>query len=210
MRFKNLMTFTLAVVLSLMAAHHRWGDSSHAIGLINADGGRARHPSFFSSGKDRYAQITTATVLPPYEGDVRVALEGVPELDYDIYFSEPVIDLGLRNLPEFKDHTIYGLKPTDRPALWVLMRPPPIDPVCEMKCEAGFMTSSYQGKEYCFCAEACRTEFLRNPKAYVTREYPKGTYSLAFYDKLSGRSVLKIPFVFKGKEKGKNAGVHQH
>ena len=99
MRIGSIVAFSLAVLLSLAGAQYRWGDSSHAMGLLTMNGGKVRHPSVLKSGWDRYAQITTATVLPPYRGNVSVHLEGEPALDYDIRFAGPVVDLGLGTLP---------------------------------------------------------------------------------------------------------------
>ena len=45
---------------------------------------------------------------------------------------------------------------------------PVIDPVCGMKVapnKTDLMTT-YQGQDYCFCAEACRREFEANPQRY--------------------------------------------
>ncbi len=137
MRIRSMVIFVLAVLISLAAAEYRWGDSSHAIGLLSVKGGKARHPSFLESGWDRYTQITTATVLPPYRGDVRVVLEGNPPLDYDLRLSGPVVDLGLRRLPDFRDDILYGVQPWDRLALWVLLRSFPLDPVCGMSVREG-------------------------------------------------------------------------
>ncbi len=46
------------------------------------------------------------------------------------------------------------------------------DPVCGMAVEAdsaGGMQSVYQGKTYCFCADACKQKFTRNPSAYLAQ-----------------------------------------
>lgn len=210
MRYKNLITFGLAVAVSLAAAHHRWGDSSHAIGLITTKGGKARHPSFFSSGKTRYSQIATATILPPFRGDVKVLLEGDPKMDYEIHFSKPVIDLGLHRLPDFKDGILYGLQPRDRLALWVMIHPPRVDPVCGMRCEPQFIGHFFQDREYCFCSESCRSSFQQAPEKYADRDRAQGKYTLAFYDTPSGRSVLKIPLIFQGKEDRQHRTPHNH
>lgn len=122
-RPKNLIVFVIAVAISLVAAGHRWGDSGHAIGLVQARGGEARHPIVLEGGKELYSLIVTATVIPPYRGNARLVLEGIPEADYEIHFSEPIIDLRLRRRPEFRDNVLYGLQPRDRLALWVVLRP---------------------------------------------------------------------------------------
>lgn len=208
MRIRSIITFVLAVLISLVAAEHRWGDSSHAIGLLSVNGGKARHPSFLESGWNRYAQITTATVLPPYRGDVQIVVEGHPPLDYDIRFSEPVVDLGLHRLPTFRDDILYGIQPGDRLALWVLMRSFPTDPVCGMPVQDGDLSHPYQGKTFYFCAEGCLASFRAEPERYKDKESPRGKYDLAFYDTRTGNSVLKVPLIFKGKEDSHASGGH--
>ncbi len=94
----------------------------YKIGLICLNGGKARHPSVLITGKSHYALITTATVLPPFHGNVRVTLEGYPLPDYDIHLSRTVLPLGFQRLPEFKNQTLYNLKPGDRLALWLTIR----------------------------------------------------------------------------------------
>jgi len=123
MRPRNIIVFIIAAAVSLVAAEHRWGDSGHAVGLVRAQGGEARHPIALDSGRNLYSLIVTATVVPPYRGDARLVLEGIPETEYEIHFSEPVIDLPLRRRPEFRDNVLYGLQPGDRVALWVVLRP---------------------------------------------------------------------------------------
>lgn len=214
MRIRAIIMFALAVLLSLAAAEFRWGDSSHAIGLMSMNGGKARHPSFLESGWNRYAQITTATVLPPYKGDVRVILEGQPALDYDIRFSEPVIDLGIRRLPEFRDNILYGVEPGDRLAFWVLLHSFPSDPVCGMSAPEGDLSYTDQGKTWYFCGEGCLAKFrdaperFRGPDESKKEDGPRGKYDLAFYDTRTGKPVLKVPLIFKGKEDSHASGGH--
>ena len=76
MSFKKIAIFIFAVSLSLLAAVFRWDDSAHSIGVIRASGGEARHPVFLGGDWDRCNLISTATVIPPYRGDMKVVLEG--------------------------------------------------------------------------------------------------------------------------------------
>jgi hypothetical protein len=119
---KKIIFFVFAVLISLVGASHRWGDSAHSIGLISADGGKVRHPSTLPSGKERYTLILTTSVIPPYRGDARVVLEGTPELDHRIYVSAPVVELGLARHPVFKDGVLYDLHPRDRSAIWLTIQ----------------------------------------------------------------------------------------
>jgi len=121
---KKIAFFALSAGLSLAAAGHRWGDSAHSMGLIGTGGGKSRHPAHLGSGRSRYTLITTATVMPPYRGDARVVLEGEPRLDYEIHLSAPAVDLGVRRKPELREDILHDLRPFDRIALWIVMRPP--------------------------------------------------------------------------------------
>jgi len=123
MRLKTILIFFAAAGLSLLAAHHRFLDSAHSIGMLKAGGGSARHPVILEPGHQRYTLIATAAVIPPYRGDAEVVLEGLPGMDYAIYNNDPVIDLTPYRKPVFRDHTLYGLQPRDRIALWVVMQP---------------------------------------------------------------------------------------
>ncbi len=182
-----------------------------------------KHPSTMDSGKRRYMLISTATVIPPYRGDVRVALEGQPEMDCRIYASAPVIPLGLRRLPEFRDNVLYGLRPKDRIALWVEMKPP-VDPVCGMPFEDGFLKLAHKDKSYYFCSEDCLKVFSANlEKDSVAPGFIPGNsgggqapalrnskYTLAFYDTKTNKSVLNVPIAFKRKGGMRDANQHQH
>ena len=125
---KRALVFLFAAALSVTAAWYRPGDSAHAMGLISVEGGRARHPVQLPSGKDRYTLVVTGAVLPPYQGDARVVVEGEPALSYSVYGSDPIVDLGLRRRPYFDGLTLTGLQPRDRFTLWVVMRRPEVDP----------------------------------------------------------------------------------
>ena len=209
MTFKKIAVFVFAVSLSLSAAVFRWDDSAHSIGLIKASGGEAKHPVFLGGEWDRCNLISTATVIPPYRGDAKVVLEGKPELDYESFCSGPVVDLGIRRLPKFRDDTLYGLEPMDRISLWVLMHPPGFDHVCGMSCGKEDIRSTYKGKRYCFCSESCRAAFEGDPALYVHKDRPSQTYFLGFYDVKTGKPVLDIPITFKGKgDEGHGGGHH--
>ena len=207
---KKIIFFFVAFGISLLGAIYRWGDSAHSIGLIKADGGGARHPSFLESGKDSYTLIATATVIPPYRGDARVVLEGKPEMDYRIYASGPVVDLALHRRPGFRDNVLYDLRPRDRIALWVVMKPPAVDPVCGMAYRAGFFKYTHKGKDYYFCSEGCISSFKNEPGRYEDRDSVRGKYTLALYDTKTNKSVMRVPVIFKGKGEMRDAGERHH
>jgi len=120
---KRIIVFMFAAALSVSAAWYRPGDSAHAMGMVSVKGGKAHHPVHLPSGKDRYTLVVTGTILPPYQGDARVVVEGKPALPFSVHGSDPIIDLGLRHRPHFSDNTLTGLEPRDRFVVWVVMRP---------------------------------------------------------------------------------------
>lgn len=195
-----VLVFIFAVAVSLLGAVVQWGDSAHSIGLITAEGGRVRHPVTFAAGDRRSMLIATATVLPPYRGDVRLSLEGAPAIDYTVSASAPIIDLGIRRRPVLKDGVLSDLQPRDRLALFVELRPPRLDPVCRMAV----------GNDDAFCSPACEALFAADPEKYRGGELLEGSYNLAFNDLKTGRAVLKIPVRFGGREAQGDGGGHQH
>jgi YHS domain-containing protein len=207
---KKVLVFLAAVAISLTAAMYRWDDSGHAIGLIKAKGGEARHPVSLVSGNDRYLLIATATVIPPYAGSARVELKGRSPLPHTIELARPVVDLGLRHSPRFSDGVLHDLRPRDRIALWVKMNPPKADPVCGMACEDGFERVEYRGTSYCLCGDACRRDFEASPEKYRGRDVVRGNYTLAFTDTATGRPVLNVPIKFMEKGEAGDGNEHQH
>lgn len=123
MKFKSSFLFILTAAISLIAASHRFYDSAHAIGLITMKGGKARHPIVLDGDKTMYTLIITATVIPPYSGNAQIVLEGSPRMEYFIYNSEPVFDIGIYRRPKFSNNTLYELRPNNRIAFWVVMKP---------------------------------------------------------------------------------------
>ncbi len=186
---RKILFFSIAVCISLAGATYRWTDSAHSIGIIKASGGMARHPSILESGSSLYTLIATATVIPPYRGDARITLEGGPEMDYTIHSSDPVIDLGIRRHPRLKENVLYDLRPKDRIALWVVMKPPAHD--------LAF-------------TKACCDGIKQEPAKYSGRENTGGRYTLAFYDTKTNRAVLSVPLIFTGRGETDNACEHHH
>ena len=185
-RWKIVLICSLAAGFSLFAAHYRFGDSAHAIGMLNNKGGQARHPFMITSGQDRYFLIMTGVVLPPLQGDVRVALEGEPAMNYTIYNSEPVVDLGIHRRPGFDGEILTGVKSRDTLALWVEMEP--------------------QSYEYLFDGES---EMSTLAKSSTVGPNGAGPLSLNFYASDNGNELLRIPVVFADLQVGGGShGAH--
>jgi hypothetical protein len=200
---RKLAFFAAAAALSTLAAWWRWPDSAHAMGTIRRGGGAARHPVTFREGPSRYGLVATATVLPPYHGDVRIALEGEPPLEWSMELSRPAVDLGLHRWPRLDGDVLRGLEPRERIALWISLRPPvEWDPVCGMPCGRG--APREDGR--CFCSAACRDEFRARPPAHPAGL--RASYRLAFRDVASGAPVLTIPISFGARGGASHAGAH--
>jgi len=122
MSVKTLLVFIVSVAIFTLAATYRFHDSAHAMGVIKKGGGMARHPALLDKDRDSYILIATAGVVPPYQGNARVVLEGDPGLTATFHNSEPVLDLGIHRHPEFRNNTYYDLRPRDRIALWVKIK----------------------------------------------------------------------------------------
>jgi hypothetical protein len=120
---KSVLVCTAAVAISLVAATYRFRDSGHAVGMLGIQGGKARHAVQLDPGKGRYVLVVTGVVQPPYRGNARVELEGTPEMDYELHLSRPVVDLGLHRAPRLSGGVLEDLRPKDKFALWVIMRP---------------------------------------------------------------------------------------
>ena len=154
--------------------------------------------------------IATATVLPGYQGDVRVQLQGIPGIPHTIRNAQPLIDLGIRHLPRFNDNTYYGLRSGDRLALWVMMHPPRTDPVCGMACRDSYPQGTLDGKPYCFCSASCQHAFAQDPNKYRDSDHVRGTYHLSFTDVKTGQQVLDMPITFTGKGETAHGNGHVH
>jgi len=196
------------MALSTLAAWHRWPDSAHAIGIVKRWGGSTRHPVSLEGGLDRYAVVATATVIPPYRGDVAFAIEGEPPMGWGLEVSRPAVDLGLHSWPTLEGDTLRGLEPRDRLALWVTLRPPWADPVCGMACGDGALRASAGDREECFCSGSCRERFLAEPGRFPPRRVATGRWALVLRDRPSGQPVLSVPILLGGKEAGHGAAHH--
>lgn len=123
MKIKTLVLFCASVAVCGVAATHKFYDSAHAMGMLGKNGGTVRHPVLLEGGRDSYTIVASAGVLPPYRGDVRVVLEGEPRPDYVISSARPAVRLGLHRAPEFHDNVLHDVRPKDKVALWVALKP---------------------------------------------------------------------------------------
>jgi len=188
--------FAASVALSSLAAGHTFRDSAHAIGLLTDKGGRVQHAAHFTAGKSRYVLIATATVLPPFHGDVRVSLEGAPGMAYDLYNSEPVVDLGWHRQPVLKGDMLHDLRPKDRLALWAVLRPGKGSAATPL-ATAEIATKAKTGDTCCPIPEANATATAPPPPTHAPE---KSEIALAFHDNTTGAQVLRVPIIFDAKD----------
>lgn len=205
MRAKTLVVFFLSVAVCAAAASYHFYDSAHTIGLIKAGGGEARHPILLDRGRDSYTLIATATVVPPYRGDVRVAVEGEPAMDFMIYNSEPVVDLGVFRHPAFRNNVLYDLRPKDKIALWVVMKPKGSAlPGHANPEQASDVTANGSCCE--IPAPEAATKAEEHPTAHGNgNKDPRTKQFLAFYDVDTNARVLQVPIIYRDKEGTANA-----
>lgn len=227
MKATTLLVFAVSVAVCTVAATHRFHDSAHTIGTIKADGGKARHPILLDKGRDSYTLIATATVIPPYRGDVRVAVEGEPAMTYEIYNNDPVIDLNPYHKPGFRDNTLTNLRPRDKVALWVVMKPK------QDQGAAGGAAAGMKGGDDCCplgapsaesreqstaAADGADATAQRSERGGATGGGRAGSpwrgkgggakQFLAFYDTKSNQAVLKVPIIYREKGVAGNAEEH--
>ncbi|MDR9500220.1 MAG: hypothetical protein RI601_00325 [Desulfurivibrionaceae bacterium] len=192
---KTMITFTAAVGLSLLGVVSHFGDSAHSMALLSKDGGRVKHAAHFECGLNRYVMIATATVLPPYRGDVRVVVENVPGMTWAIHNSEPMIPLGLHREPVFRDHVLKGVQPRDRLVLWVVMRPDGSSADAMVKSAVAAPAEPGPGAS---CCPESSAAVARSGNQYQHSAVTGP--SLAFYDMASGNQVMRVPIHFNSKE----------
>jgi len=119
MKYSTIALFGLSVAVSAVAAHHRFHDSAHAMGMLKIGGASARHPAVLDKNRDSYVLIATAGVVPPFRGNARVVFEGGRGLEATFHNAEPAVNFGFHHRPTFRGDTYYDLRPKDRIALWV-------------------------------------------------------------------------------------------
>jgi hypothetical protein len=199
MRPRSMLLFAVALAVFLGAASYRFRDSGHAIGVIKQEGGTALHPVYLDPGRSSYVLIATAAVVPPYRGDVAVALEGAPGMECAIHSGDPVVDLSPYRHPVFRGDRILGLEPRDKIALWVVMK---------RRVAAGRAATEGSPADSGLACCDVPPEAAGPPPQVVTpaggaRHGGEGA-ALVFRDTKTHRPVLHIPIVF-----GKDGGGHQ-
>ncbi len=133
-RFITGTVFVLAGVLYVYFlggfVRPKFNDSAHAVGMLNAEGGVAMHPTEFSLDGSLFGQFTlllTARVLPPVSGDLVVDLTGPEELDYKTSSRYPPgvpITNRLDRWYTFENSTFKGVTTGSDLVIVLLIKPP--------------------------------------------------------------------------------------
>lgn len=193
MKSRSIIFFALSVAVSLAAATYRFYDSAHVMGTLGQGGGAARHPAVLDGGLQRATLIVTAKVIPPYRGNARITLEGMPGTDYTVYDAAPVVRLPFHSTPGFHGIVLHDLRPNDRFALWVVLK---------NKSGLGHPTKELP-------PAAARPEPRKRQYAAPgtwsgarTGKHQPGGPMLAFYDTHSNEPLLRIPIRFIASEGG--------
>lgn len=210
-RFKKFAFFIGTIALAMMAASYKFPDITKVKGELTPGGSIAK-PVILKGDLSQYTLLTAVSIAPSVEGDVVIELQGNPTISYKIYnYKSPVIDLGLSHFHRLEGNVLKDVKSEGKPVfLRVLLRPLPVDPVCGMPREEGFLSKKYGGKTYYFCSKACLGEFDRAPEKYKNRDGFKGKYALVFYGARTGNELLKIPIIFGEREKSTIPEGHVH
>ncbi len=193
MKLKSAAIFAAAVGVFLTGATYRFHDSAHAIGRLSVRGGNVNHPVLLDEGKVLYTLIVTGVVAPPYRGDARVAIEGDLPMTYRIHNSEPVVDLSLFRRPQFRENTLYDLRERDKVALWVVMRPQGETTRAAREGESAVLDTAD--------VDCCDVQPAPSQKdERRAAKEPRKRLSVAFRDIRTGKPILTVPIIFRGRE----------
>ena len=189
MKYSTIGIFILSAAISALAAHHRFQDSAHSMGMLKIGGGSARHPAVLEKERDSYVLIATAGVVPPFRGNARVVLEGVAGLKATFHNAEPALNFALHHRPGFRDDTYYDLRPRDRIALWVrLKRSGPSEVTAGQ--DGGSVPPALNAANDC---SRCVAE-----KKVAREKSNNNGPALAFYDTSTNGQLLRLPIKFVG------------
>ncbi|MGA7826851.1 MAG: hypothetical protein WCA04_04280 [Geobacteraceae bacterium] len=195
MKYSTIGIFILSAAISTLAAHHRFQDSAHSMGMLKVGGGLARHPAMLDKERDSYVLIATAGVIPPFHGNARVVLEGGQGLEATFHNAEPALNFAFHHRPGFRGDTYYDLRPRDRIALWVrIKRNGP--PWAKSRQGGGPVSSALDAANGC---PRCVAE-----KGVVTVKAKSGGPALVFYDTETNGQLLRIPIKFVGAGGGRH------
>lgn len=209
---KWFIFFVVAVAISLIAASYKFPDTAKAKGELSIRGSKAK-PVFLQAGLSQYALSAQITVPSSIRGDIKIELRGNPEIPCRIYNNKsPVIDLGVSHFYRLEGNFLKDVGHGGKPIyLRLFIYPPPVDPVCGMPHEEGFLSKRYRWKTYYFCSETCLNEFNKAAEKYKDKDGLKREYAFVFYDVRTGNNLLNVPIIFNGKEKmGSVSGGHVH
>ena len=210
MKLVPIFVFAGAALLSLFAATSRIQDSAHVISILGRPAGKgALHPAVLDPDRSAYTVILTSTVLPSFTGNAQLVWEGADSFDREVYLAGAVVKLDGRSRPVLKGDILSGLKPRDSIALWIRLHrkdsPPP-----NGDSEAAAPKSGRAACPDCLIQPDVSEAAEAKPTATAISSGKKGSgqkrpLALAFYDEQKNSLLLRVPFVFPGKEDSRHA-----
>lgn len=122
--FIIIITIIITFTVCTIAAMYTPPNFGHSVTIITKDGGISRHPVLLGLNEDKYVVLVTGTVRSPYKGNVKIVLEGEPEIYYEIYSRyPPELKLGIHKFHDFEDNTIKNISAWDKFMLAVCIKP---------------------------------------------------------------------------------------
>ncbi len=125
---KNIIILSLTAVITLalctIFAMYSTPGFGHCVTVMSKDGGMALHPVLLGLNKHRYVFLVTGTVKPPFKGNVKIVLEGLPEVNYKVFSRyPPYFDFGIHKFNLFNDNTLINMNGGYQYALTISIKP---------------------------------------------------------------------------------------
>lgn len=122
--FIIIITVVATITICTVAAMYTPPGFGHSVTMVTKDGGISRHPVLLGYNLNKYVILVTGTIIPPYRGGFRIALEGEPEINTRIYSAfPPPFYLGLNHFHDFSNSTVTNISPRDKFTLAVCLEP---------------------------------------------------------------------------------------
>jgi|GEM_PF-3173272 len=114
----------VTITICTIAAMYTPPGFGHSVTMVTKNGGISRHPVLLGLNRSSYVILVTGTVLPPFRGGFRVALEGDQPVSYKILSRyPPELNLRYHHFHQFKDNMVTDIRPFEKFALTVGIKP---------------------------------------------------------------------------------------
>ena len=119
-----IITVLATIAICTVAAMYTPPGFGHSVTMITRTGGVSRHPVLLGLNMEKYIVLVTGTVIPPFRGGFRIALEGDPKIEHRIYSSyPPSLYLGINHFYECRHNTVTNISPLDKFTFAVCIKP---------------------------------------------------------------------------------------